>query len=64
MGKGTKGRLDIRKSGTERWEDFSVRLYGITNKGYEIRYDRDWKTSLADSKNDAGWDFEWDKGQK
>jgi hypothetical protein len=64
LGQGMKGRLDIRKGGTDRWEDFSVRLYGITNKGFEIRYDRDWKSSLQGRKNDAGWDFEWDKGQK
>jgi hypothetical protein len=63
LGQGMKGRLEIRKGGNKRWEDFSMRLYGITNKGFEIRYDKDWKASLKD-KNDERWDFEWDKGQK
>ncbi len=64
IGKKMTGRLDIHKGGNKRWDDFSVHVYGITNKGHEIRYDNKWATTLNDKKHDNGWDFEWDKAQK
>jgi hypothetical protein len=64
LGKEMKGRLEVHKGGNKRFEDFSTRVYGITNKGTEIRYDKGWGTTLNDKKHDEGWDFEWDKGQR
>src|SRR5437762_1043537 len=45
VGKNIAGKLIITKKGTDQGWEFRVQLYGITNRGREIRYEKgDWKT--------------------
>jgi hypothetical protein len=61
VGQGIEGNLSVFTNGGQNWDNFNVRLYGITDNGRTIRYDPgNWVASKPKgSQGLATWSFSW-----